>query len=403
MKKLLSQKATKKITKNQGLESKIIGLIEKLNIPFCGTLIQNPSKKELVKSDKYFISPFTNISISGIGPVFYIDKKTSKIYTLLQRRFKDNYQWWFPGGYVELMPSGINNLLLNNGKKINLPTFKQIKKATIEEYYKNIIKYNSWQKAKKEINNSEFLQQLFKKHKINWPKEIDYNWQDAWQREVFEETGVDIKKYKKAIILDFKNNSTLMIGAEKDRLTNIYGKFCALLGILDGMPEISPDNEVEEAKWVAIEDINYDKKFKKYLVHDFELNLYTQSLIEESLFELLNYKIQKFSKIKNSFNDQEISRFSSPQNLQSYILEKSTNFNLKQFSYVTNFLSWQFGELGIGNNLFGKFGNELYNNTIAICYFLIKNNLGTLKDFSNLDQFIKSKISNLNYINKIFW
>jgi 8-oxo-dGTP pyrophosphatase MutT (NUDIX family) len=366
MKKLSNQKINKK-------ENEIIELLDELKIPFSGTVIYCGQKK-------YHISPFQQISISGIGPIFYLNKKDQKIYTLLQRRFKDNFQWWFPGGYVEL-PSATADFFSKN--------FQKIKEATIKEFYKNSLEAQDWQKARKEINDPKKLEKIFKKQGIKWPKEIDANWQSAWQREVFEETGVDLDKFPQALILNLKMSQTLMLGAESDRLVNIDGKFCAFLGELEKAPESTPDHEVEELKWIATDEIIFDKKQKKYLAANFCVNPYVLSLLEESLFEFLCHKIKQISKIKNPLTKQEISRFNTVQNLQSFLIEKSSNFKIKKLEFIKEFLSWKFGECEIGKNLCGKNGNKLYKTTLEICKFISSQNLESPSDFKNLNNLIE--------------
>ncbi len=333
MKKLSNQKI-----------SEVFNLLDSLKIPFCGKTFD-------FKNKTYHISPFPQITISGIGPIFYLNKKNQKIYTLLQRRFKDNFQWWFPGGYVEL-PSVRNGFFSEN--------FEKIKNATIDKFYKNY----DWQKTKKELNDPKKLAEFFKKHQLNWPKKIDSNWEAAWQREVFEETGVDLDKFKQKIILDFKFNRTLMLGAERDRLTNIDGKFSAFLGELDKEPKTAPDAETEELRWIALDEITFDKK--NYFAYKKIVNLYTVSLIEEALFEIICYKIKKISKIKNPLTKQEISKFNTPQNLQSFFI---SNPQIKQNQEIKEFLSWKFGELEIGKDLCGKNGKRLYHLTLKLCNF----------------------------------
>lgn len=337
MKKLSSQKF-----------SKIIEELDSLEIPFCGRTI-----------GKYHLSPFPQITISGIGPVFYLHKKKQKIYTLLQRRFKDNFQWWFPGGYVELPPAGYGFFAKN---------FEKIKNATIDELYKNSIDYGSWQKARKEINDPKALKNFFKKHKLKWPQEIDANWQQAWQREVLEETGVNLDDFPERITLDFKFNHTLMIGAERDRLTNIDGKFSAFLGELEEEPKTSPDEETEELRWIALDEISFDKKKRNFFAHEKIVNLYTVTLIEEALFEVICHNIKKISKIKNPLTKQEISRFNTPQNLQCFLIEANCKTKL-----AIEFLAWEFGELEIGKNLCSRNGDRLYKLSLEISK-KIKNN-----------------------------
>ncbi len=403
MKKLSSQKT--KIA-----EKAIVELIELLKIPFSGTAIQSGDKK-------FHISPFQQISISGIGPVFYRDKKTKKIYTLLQRRFKDNFQWWFPGGYVEVVPTHCETL---NDGKIKIPAFEKIKNATIDEYYKNAIAYGCWQKAKQEINDPKSLEKIFKKHKVQWPKEIDANWESAWQREVLEETGVDLDDFPQKIILDFKFNRTLMIGAERDRLTNVDGKFCAFLGELSEAPKTTPDYETEELRWIALDEIFFDAKKKNYFAEEKIgsakiVNLYTVTLIEEALFEVICHEIKKISKIQNPVTGQLISRFNTPQNLQSVLIEKLsalcdgprnksgvTKCSAEQSHHhfhpglvpgsmpktIFNFLSWQFGPLEIGKEICGKKGDKIFLISILLADFLTKNNLNNEADFKKLNDYL---------------
>ena len=363
------------------IEKEIVERIDLLKIPFSGTTIQSNLKK-------YHVSPFQQISISGIGPIFYRDKKSTKIYTLLQRRFKDNFQWWFPGGYVEL-PSANLGFFAEN--------FEKIKNATIDELYKNSLKYGCWQKAKKEINDPEALKKKFQKHKISWPKEIDANWQSAWQREVLEETGVDLNDFPQRITLDFKFNHTLMIGAERDRLTNIDGKFCAYLGELNKAPKTIPDHETEELRWIALEEIFLDKRKKNYFAEEKNgsakiVNLYTVALIEEALFEVICHEIKRISKIKNPITKQVISRFNTPQNLQCAAFLNLSKHHLDCASKaISEFFSWQFGDLEIGKNLCGKKGDTLFKLSLAICEYLQNYNLSSPSDIEALDNFIKSK------------
>jgi len=80
-------------------------------------------------------------------------------------------------------------------------------------------------------------------------------------------------------------------------------------------------------------------------------------LIEEGLFRTICHKIQEISKIINPVTKQEISRFNTPQNLQSFLI---LNPQIKRTREVKEFLAWEFGELEIGKNLCGKNGDELY-------------------------------------------
>ena len=320
--------------------SKIIKALDSLKMPFAGVSIGN----------KYHVSPFAQSSVSGIGPVIYRDRKTKKIYTLLQRRFKDNFQWWVAGGYVEL-PAHDTFFTKN---------FQKIKKATIGEYYKNAAK-RGWQRAYKEINDPKKLAEVFKEYKINWPKEFDFNWQSAWKREVREETGVDLDKFKDCLIFDLGSSKTLTIGVEPDRLINIDGKFCAFLGDLDDAPKTKPDEETEELSWVALEEISFDKK--KFIARGKVINLYAITLIEEGLFRTICHKIQELSKVKNPITKQEVSRFNTPQNLQSFFI---LNPQIERTKEIKEFLAWEFGELEIGKNLCGKKGDILYKVTLAI-------------------------------------
>jgi 8-oxo-dGTP pyrophosphatase MutT (NUDIX family) len=411
----LSKSSNPKLT----LESAIVELINSLPVPFSGTTIQDFKDNSsqycgkisaiisqklpsgglipLEGRNKYFVSPFIKTSVSGIGPVFYINKNNNKIYTLLQRRKRDDHLWWFPGGYVDFPAPGVNNLVRDRKLKsiknsyIRVADFDKIKKIIIDEYYKNIKKYSCWQKAKKEINDPKFLQNLFKKNNLKWPKEVDYNWKSAWIREVKEEMNVDIGKYKKAVILDFKNHSTFFIGAEQDRLTNIDGRFCALLGILDKEPKTIPDYEIQEARWVALEDVIYDKKNKKHIIDGKQLSTYSALFMQEALFELLCYQIKKISKIKNSITGQMVSKFHSPQNLQAYLFEKISKNDAFRMKNLYLFLSWKFGDLDIGNNFYGKSGNDLYYITVNITKFISKNNINNPKFFANLENYILSK------------
>ena len=318
---------------------KIIEILDSLKIPFSGSAIGS-----------YHISPYPQTSVSGVGPVTYRDKKTKKIYTLLQRRFKDNFQWWIPGGYVELPAR--DDFFTKNSEKI--------KNATISQYYKNAAK-QGWQRAYKDINDPEKLAETFKEHKINWPKEVDYNWQQAWQREVLEETGVNLDEFKNKVIFNLNSTNTLTVGVEPDRLINIDGKFCAFLGDLDKAPEITPDEETEELQWIALDEISFDKE--NYLARGKIVNLYTVTLIEEGLFRMICHKIKEISKIKNPVTKQEISRFNTPQNLQSFLI---LNPQIKRTEEIEEFLSWKFGDLEIGENLCSKDGDRLYDISLII-------------------------------------
>lgn len=327
-------------SRQQSSAAKIVGVLDSLEMPFSGISI----------GSKYHISPFPQTSVSGIGPIFYRNKQNQKIYTLLQRRFKDNFQWWPPGGYVELPAR--DGFFKEN--------FKKIKNATINEYYNSKDKQD-WQRAYKEINNPKKIAKNFKKHKLNWPKEVDFNWRCAWQREVLEETGINLDKFKNKLILDLQNTHTLTVGVEPDRLINIDGKFCAFLGELEKAPKTTPDAETEELRWIALDEISFDKN--NYAAHEKIVNFYGFTLIEEGLFRIICHKIQEISKIVNPITKQEISSFDSPQNLQSFLI---LNPKIKRTKEVKEFLAWEFGELGIGKNLCGKNGDLLYKNSLLI-------------------------------------
>jgi hypothetical protein len=86
-------------------------------------------------------------------------------------------------------------------------------------------------------------------------------------------------------------------------------------------------------------------------------------LIEEGLFRTICHKIQEISKIKNPITKQEISRFNTPQNLQSFLI---LNPKIKRTKEIKEFLSWEFGELEIGKNLCGKDSDELYENSLLV-------------------------------------
>jgi 8-oxo-dGTP pyrophosphatase MutT (NUDIX family) len=319
--------------------NEIAKILDSLKIPFFGSTIGS-----------YHVYKFPQASVSGIGPVIYRNKKTKKIYILLQRRYKDNFQWWVAGGYVEL-PSHDNFFTKN---------FQKIKNATIGEYKKNAVK-QGWQKSYKEINDPKKLIKILKKHKINWPKEVDFNWQSAWQREVLEETGVDLDKFADRLIFDLNSSKTLTVGVEPDRLVNIDGKFCAFLGELDKAPKIIPDHETEELQWIALDEIFFDKK--NFVARGKIINLYSIAIIEEGLFRIICHKIQEISKIINPVTKQVISKFNTPQNLQCFLI---LNPQIKRSREIKKFLTWEFGELEIGKNLCGKDGDELYKISLLI-------------------------------------
>ncbi len=369
-------------------EKQIIKLISDLKIPFCGRYIQ-----DLDTNKKFYISQFANISISGIGPVFYMNNR-GEIFTILQRRFKDNFQWWFPGGYVELPPSSATSEIAHKKTKINFPDYQKLKLSTIDEYYQNTFKYNDWQKAKIEINDYNFVRKNFKKHKINWPKQIDFNWQEAWEREVLEETGIDLKKFKDRITFDFKFNKTLMIGAEKDRLINIDGKFASWLGILKTAPKTTPDSETEELKWVNLKDIIFDKKKKNYFTEGRIVNLYAVTLIEESLNEIVNYFIKLTSKVKNEASDSNLSIFNSWQNIQITIWQKFKqieNLNINKLQYVKKLLEFKSGNLDIAKNICGKDGKIFFHIFYNSAIFFRKNNLENKQDFIALNNYLENE------------
>lgn len=395
MKKLLSQKYNTPYPPQGGSHAKamteyqddntslrIVELLDSLKIPFSGATIQSGKKR-------YHVSPFQQISISGLGPVFYINKKNQKIYTVLQRRFKDNYQWLAPGGYVEVPPARCESLIGDNGKKIKMPTFAKIKEATMEWIYKEMVEKSGWQAAKEKINDPKKLAKIFKEHGVKWPKEIDANLQSAWQREVLEETGIDLDKFPQKIILDFKTNKTFMIAAERDRLVNMDIKFCAFLGTLEKEPPTKSDEETEEVRWIALDEIHFDAKKKKYGAAKKSMNPYTIAVIEEALFEVICHQIKEISKIKNPITKQEISRFNTPQNLQSFLIEKVQKHKNSDLKEIHRFLSWEFGELEIGKNLCGKDGDRLYKTNLMICEFVKSNNLSSLSDFKLLNNLIK--------------
>jgi ADP-ribose pyrophosphatase YjhB (NUDIX family) len=203
--------------------------------------------------------------------------------------------------------------------------------------------------------------EILKKNKINWPKKVDSNWQAAWYREVLEETGINLDKFKHKLIFDLKKNHNFMMGAEPDRLVNIDGKFCAFLGELEKAPKTVADNETEELRWIALDEIYFDKK--NYLLDGKIVNLYAVTLIEEGLFAIICHQIKEISKIINPFTKQQVSRFNTPQNLQSFLI---LNSQIKRTKEIKEFLNWEFGELEVGKNLCGKNGDRLYEISLQI-------------------------------------
>lgn len=374
------------------IEKNIVSLIDQLKIPFCGQYVQDFEQKK-----KYYISQFANISISGIGPVFYIDKN-GKIYTILQRRFKDNYQWWFPGGYVELPPSCATSQITTQDGDIKFPNFTEIKNATIEEYYRQAISQKDWQKAKKNANDANKTKEIFKKLQINWPEEIDFNWQSAWQREVLEETGINIDNFQNRVIIDFKCSSSLMLGAEKERICNIDGRFCSLLGALENAPSTSPDQETQELRWICLDEIFFDENQQNYIAHNYIVNLYTITLIEESLHKITSYFIKKNSLIHNKFNQDNICKFNDPQNIQSYILQKTDKFDIENLNNIKELLSFSFGELGIARNIYNHNGINFLRLFINASLFLQKNELLSQKNILDFNNFLSDNyyIKNIN-------
>ena len=241
------------------------------------------------------------------------------------------------------------------------------------------------------------MEEIFKEDKINWPQEIDFNWQKAWEREVLEETGVNLDNIKDKIILDFKFNHTLMMGSEKDRLTNVDGRFCAFLGELTTEPQTTPDNEVEEVRWIALEEIDFHLKQQKYLALNKEVNAYAISTIEESLYKIICYKIKEISKIDNFISKQKISKFNTPQNLQSFLLEKLEKLETSEkqglrLDIINEFLLWNFAELEIARNIYGKKGDLFFKTSINICYFITKNKIDFAYDLKKLEQFLEKNL-----------
>lgn len=349
------------------LEASVVEIINCLNIPPCGATIQDfkespcsyvdeISKENTANQNKYFVAPFTNISVSAVGPVFYYNITDKKLYTLLQRRVRDDFQWWFPGGYVELPVAKIDYLLQERGnkEKIKIPDFESIKKAIVDKYYQNIKDYGSWQKAKKEINNSDFVRKLFKENNISWPKELDFSWEDAWIREVKEETGVDVRKYKEAVILDFKTNKNFFIGTERDRIINIDGRFAANLGDIKEEPKTSfPADEICEVKWFSLEDIKLENK-NYFLPDGRKLTPYTALFIEEALYKIICNKIKSKGEILNNVNKEKIYLFCCLKTLQAYIISQKLETKFKEI------LEYNFGPLEIPHNLCSIKGAKLY-------------------------------------------
>jgi hypothetical protein len=204
-----------------------------------------------------------------------------------------------------------------------------------------------------------------------------------------EETGIDLEKFPKKIIAEFKPSNTFMIGAEPNRLTNIDGKFCAFLGDLSKAPATKPDDETEELRWIALDEISFNKT--NFFAHKKIVNLYTITFIEEALFEIICLEIKRISKVINPLTKQKISRFNSPQNLQSFLLEKLQKTNFSKFRNLQKFLSWEFGELEISRKICGKDGDDFYQLSLKICKFIFLNIESSELNPAKLEKFLQNK------------
>jgi 8-oxo-dGTP pyrophosphatase MutT (NUDIX family) len=386
--------------------------------------IENPNAT--FYRNKYYVSAFCNMSVSAAGLLYYVDQKTGKTFTLLERRKKDSYQWIFPAGYMEVYPPNVDeiiedrlneeeryaieeNTVGNNVGKLNknikydqkisftnLPGSQDLKSIIISEFEKMIHK-EGWQKASKVLNNPDLLLKLLENHNIKWPSNIDVNWNHTWQREVLEETGVDIHQYKNRITIQLKPNATLVLGAGGERLTNADGRFCTFLGVLNEAPKVIPNYEMADAKWIALQDIYFDEKQERYIVPDDQRPIYPYGivLIEESLYELLCYKIQLLTKYKNYYSGQDISAFDNPHNLQNFLVRNiKENYDLEKLTNINYIIGQKFGELYMLETLLGTIGRKLYRSFLAIAYYLSNHNLSSFEDFVKLDNFITEIINN---------
>lgn len=65
-------------------------------------------------------------------------------------------------------------------------------------------------------------------------------------------------------------------------------------------------------------------------------------------------------------------------------------------------MDWKFGDLDIALDLCGPKGSIFYNSSLAICYFLSKKTVKNFAGICRLNEFMKTKINNLDYLQKEF-
>lgn len=108
---------------------------------------------------------------------------------------------------------------------------------------------------------------------------------DAVSRELFEETGFDVRKYKNLLIFDNDEQPFFVRTDPGENRQNVAMTYIMIYDFTKGLPkevEQFQDSEVEEVKWMPIENVfagnkrwafNHDErvamaveKFQKYLI-----------------------------------------------------------------------------------------------------------------------------------------
>lgn len=251
---------------------------------------------------------FPRGSESGAGAVFYTDAKTGDLMTLFERPKRDANGWEYPAGYREMKPEP--------GVAAAKPAIGEATEAALKAAFTKELKAMLEEgKTAREIiarfDSPQEVQAIFKKHGIDWNKEHDATLQDAFTREVMEETNVDLSKARIGKVHSF---GTVSEGASITRVNHTDHFYYADLGKLDKAPAIKiQESEITEAKWVRVKDMQRDAK-GIYTIKGEKPGLNTLRFemghrFERALEERLNAVIKDISTVKTE--DGPESRFDS--------------------------------------------------------------------------------------------
>lgn len=347
--------------------------------------------KPTLTRNKYYVYPFARPSISASGPFFYIDAGSGELMVLLVRRIKDSHQWLYTAGYMEVMPTNsdkayserVSESARNKAeeatigvhldipdivnpvaviKELKLPEARAVQYIVYEEF-RRISAQENWDSAVSKLTDVWYINDLLRRHRINWPEHVDFNSRSAFMREASEEAGLDLAKYPGAIIRMVKSIDTISLGSGGERLYGTDQLYFGYLGVLASAPKLRPgEYEICEARWIPVSDIYHARERNQYIIEKDGRPMHFNGIqgAEHTLTGLLNYFIAQVSKVQKPSGDY-VPLLDNAASVQASLIH---NFGIK-FPAINNLADLRIGHEGNVPSLVHREGQAVFRSFIA--------------------------------------